>query len=165
MLDRLEASFRRERLFLRQTSHELRTPITVDRLVADVTSRAAALLNGRLHVAPPQAGVTRADAHRLTQALINLLQNAAEHTPPDTAIRFRTAATASGWRFEVADQGGGLPPGTEDERCQPFFTANASPGSGLRLCVVAGIARAHGGVAGVDNEPGYGATFWVEIPR
>jgi two-component system OmpR family sensor kinase len=38
-------------------------------------------------------------------------------------------------------------------------------GSGLGLCVVAGIARAHGGNAGVDNRPGHGATFWIEIPR
>jgi signal transduction histidine kinase len=222
MLDRLEASFRRERLFLRQTSHELRTPITicrghlevlgpdpgpddladtvavvideldrmsrlvadmttlagmedsaslhvetlaVERLVADVTSKATALLNGRLHVTPPHDGLIRADSQRITQALINLLQNAAEHTSAGTPIHFRTTATDVGWRFEVADDGGGIPPGTEDQVFQPFFTAKASLGSGLGLCVVSGIARAHGGLAGVDNRPGRGATFWVEIPR
>jgi signal transduction histidine kinase len=222
MLDRLAASFRRERLFLRQTSHELRTPITicrghlevlgpdpepgelaetvtvvideldrmsrlvtdmttlagmedpaalhvqelaVDRLVADVTSKAVALLDGRLHVTLPEDGTVRADPHRITQALINLLQNAAEHTESGTPIHFRTVRTGAAWRFEVADEGEGLPPGTEDDVFEPFFTAKASLGSGLGLCVVSGIARAHGGLAGVDNRPGRGATFWVELPR
>ena len=221
MLDRLEASFRRERLFLRQTSHELRTPITicrghlevlgedpgreeladaiavvideldrmsrlvtdmttlagiedpaalhmeelhVDRLVADVTSKAVALLNGRLHVTAPGDGTLSADPHRITQALINLLQNAAEHTEPGTPIHFQTVRTDDGWRFEVSDEGQGLPPGTEKEVFEPFFTAKSSLGSGLGLCVVSGIARAHGGIAGVDNRPGRGATFWVELP-
>lgn len=222
MLERLEASFGRERLFLRQTSHELRTPITicrghlevlgpspdrdeladtvslvideldrmrrlvedmttlagmedpaalhvqdvqVARLVADVTTKAAALLDGRLRAEAPEAGVLRADAQRMTQALINLLQNAAEHTTGGTPIHFRTTATNAGWRFEVADHGGGLPLGSEDQVFQPFFTAKPSVGSGLGLCVVAGIARAHGGIAGVDNRPGRGATFWMEIPQ
>jgi signal transduction histidine kinase len=222
MLARLEASFRRERLFLRQTSHELRTPITicrghlevlgpepepedlaetvevvideldrmrrlvddmttlagmedpaalhvedvpVDLLVADVSIKAVALLNGRLHAAPAAPGVMRADSQRITQALINLLQNAAEHTTPATPVHFRTVAGTDAWRFEVADEGGGLPPGTEDEVFQAFFTAKRSMGSGLGLCVVSGIARAHGGIAGVDNRPGQGATFWIEIPR
>jgi signal transduction histidine kinase len=222
MLGRLDASFRRERLFLRQTSHELRTPITicrghlevlgpdpepedlaetvevvidelermrrlvddmttlagmedpaalrvddvpVDLLVADVSIKAIALLNGRLHAMPADPGVMRADAQRITQALINLLQNAAEHTTPATSVHFRTVACTNAWRFEVADEGGGLPPGSEDEVFQPFFTAKKSMGSGLGLCVVSGIARAHGGTAGVDNRPGHGATFWIEIPR
>jgi signal transduction histidine kinase len=222
MLDRLDASFRRERLFLRQTSHELRTPITIcrghlevlgpaptsaelsstvavvideldrmtrlvadmttlagmedpaslrvadvpaDRLVADVAMKAAALLNGRLHINPPPEGIITCDSQRITQALINMLHNAAQHTSSDTPIRFRTAATGVSWRFEVADDGGGLPPGTEQRVFEPFFTAKASLGSGLGLCIVAEIARAHGGIAGVDNQPGVGATFWVEIPR
>jgi signal transduction histidine kinase len=222
MLERLEASFRRERLFLRQTSHELRTPITicrghlevlgpdpapeelaeavdvvideldrmtrlvadmttlagmedpaslrveilpVPRLVADVTSKAVALLNGRLTVVPPVGGTIHADAQRITQALINLLQNAAEHTAEGTPIDFRTSTTDAGWRFEVADDGGGLAPGTETKVFEPFYTAKASVGSGLGLCVVAGIARAHGGTVGVDNRPGRGVTFWMEIPR
>ena len=136
-----------------------------ERLVADVTSKATTLLNGRLHVTSPHDGFITGDAQRITQALINLLQNAAEHTAADTPIHFRTTATDVSWRFEVADNGGGLPAGTEEQVFQPFFTAKASLGSGLGLCVVSGIARAHGGIAGVDNRPGHGATFWVEIPR
>jgi signal transduction histidine kinase len=222
MLARLEASYRRERLFLRQTSHELRTPITicrghlevlgpepepedlaetvevvideldrmrrlvddmttlagmedpaalhvedvpVDLLVADVTIKAIALLDGRLHATPPGPGVMRADSQRITQALINLLQNAAEHTTASSPVHFRTLEMPSAWRFEVADEGGGLPPGSEDDVFQPFFTAKRSMGGGLGLCVVSGIARAHGGHAGVENRPGQGATFWMEIPR
>ena len=68
----------------------------VERLVADVTTKAAALLDGRLRAEAPDAGVMRADAQRMTQALINLLQNAAEHTTAGTPIHFRTTATNAG---------------------------------------------------------------------
>ena len=40
-----------------------------------------------------------------------------------------------------------------------------SGGSGLSLAVVSSVPGAHGGRAGVDNRPGEGATFWLEVPR
>jgi signal transduction histidine kinase len=49
---------------------------------------------------------------------------------------------------------------------QPFHRVNGDrPGSGLGLAIVKGIAEGHGGRAGVDNRPGEGATFWIEVPR
>ncbi len=223
MLDRLQASFERERRFLREISHELKTPITVcrghlevlgedpspeevretvalvvdeldrmGRLVEDlvtlaraedpeflrlrelgvtsflleVASKALPLLDGRLQVVPPEEdGVIRADPHRLTQALLNLLQNASVHTPPTTPVELRARRSKGGWRFEVADRGPGIPPEAEEAVFRPFFRADPhSPGSGLGLTIVQAIARAHGGRAGVVNRPGEGATFWIEVP-
>ena len=60
---------------------------------------------------------------------------------------------------------GGLPSGMEAQVFDPYVHGEASEGTGLGLAIVAGIARAHGGSAGVDNRPGDGATFWVRIPR
>jgi signal transduction histidine kinase len=224
MLDRLEASFRRERRFISEASHELRTPVTicrghlevlgadpdpeelretidvvldelnrVGRLIGDLTilaraedprfvrpagvqigrfldelaTKAVPLLNGRLHATPaPNGAVAQADAQRLTQALINLLHNAAVHTTSDTKVELRVAGEERFWRFEVEDTGGGLPPGREETLFRPFSRATtASPGSGLGLAIVRQIAEAHGGSAGAENRPGEGVTFWIRVPR
>ncbi|CAN5253925.1 hypothetical protein BH20ACT5_BH20ACT5_03640 [soil metagenome] len=224
MLDRLDAAFQRERLFIRETSHELRTPIAIcrghlevlgvdpipgelqetvdlvmdelermtrivedmntlarmedpaslrveridlDRLVSDVAAKASPLLDGRLQVTGGPGGhQLSGDPQRLTQALINLLGNARQHTPADTKIELRALPVDAGWRFEVSDHGPGLSPGDEESVFRPFCTGSSStPGNGLGLAIVSGIARAHGGEAGVDNRPGEGATFWLRVPR
>ncbi len=223
MLDRLDAAFQRERRFIRETSHELRTPITicrghlelldpspdatelretvdlvvdeldrmarivedmntlarmedpaslrresidVDAFVAEVAAKASTLVDGRLQVTSgPAAEHLTADPQRLTQALINLLRNAAQHTPFDAKIELRAVAVRDRWRFEVVDHGVGVPPADEESVFLPFCTGSSrSPGNGLGLAIVSGIARAHGGVAGLDNRPGSGATFWLEVP-
>jgi two-component system, OmpR family, sensor kinase len=223
MLARLEASFVRERTFIRESSHELRTPITIcrgylellppdptprelletvdvvrdelDRMtrivddmcdlaymedpaslrrgevelghfLGEVAGKARPLLDGRLVVEPADAGASlRADVQRLMQALINLIKNARDHTPAEKPIRLRVVGEPAAWRFEVADEGGGLPTDAERHVFEPFYKGEESGGSGLGLAIVSGIARAHGGAAGVDNRRGSGATFWVRIPR
>src|SRR5262249_54121807 len=125
-------------------------PILGDRLLVDYEITSATL---------------RADPQRLTQALLNLLQNAAEHTVSDGPVHLRVQAEPASWRFEVADNGGGLPPGEEQFVFEPFRTASPRTGrTGLGLSIVRGIARAHGGESGVVNQPGRGATFWIRIP-
>jgi signal transduction histidine kinase len=223
MLEALEASFRRERTFIRESSHELRTPITIcrghlevlppdpapdelpetvatvldelarmtrivddmaelaymedpaslrsgevhlERFLPAVASKAGPLLNGRLRVAPVSGDDSiRADSQRLTQALINLLANARDHTPDGTPIELRVVSEPAACRFEVADAGGGLSPEDEQHAFQPFYKGGASGGSGLGLAIVSGIARAHGGAAGLENRRGEGATFWIRVPR
>jgi signal transduction histidine kinase len=223
MLADLEAAILRERTFVRESSHELRTPITIcrghlevltpepsgdelletvalvldeldrmtriaddmsdlaymedpaslrrgqvdtERLLADVALKATPLLNGRLSVQPAPSDATLcADAHRLVQALINLVKNAHDHTAPDTPIALRAVSEPDALRFEVADAGGGLAPADEERVFQPFYKHPDSAGSGLGLAIVSGIARAHGGTAGVENRAGEGATFWIRIPR
>ncbi len=224
MLDRLDDSLQRERRLIRETSHELRTPITivrghlevlgpdpdaqelsettelvldeldrmarlvedmallarmedaaslrtgevpVGRLVSSVAARAEPLL-GRPLLLQGQlpSGTVRADEQRLVQALINLVGNAGTHTPDGTPIALSVSRHAHDWRFEVCDEGGGLPPDQELAVFEPFHTGGSrAAGSGLGLAIVLGIARAHGGGAGLDNRPGSGATFWISVPR
>lgn len=227
MLDRLERSYERERQFLSETSHELRTPITLcrghlelleatgaaasaegirdtiriiideldrmgrlvgdmsllaqaehpafvrrepvelDRLLLEVGEKAQPLLDGRLEVRDHALMATAlADRQRLTQALINLLLNAAVHTAKDSPVVLQMRSEPGFWRFEVADLGGGLQAGEEEAVFEPFRRGHAlGPGTGLGLAIVRAIGRAHGGAAGVDNRPGVGATFWIRIPR
>jgi signal transduction histidine kinase len=149
-----------------------RMPLTMEPLplrgfLASIVAMAEPILGDRLEVAAVPAGATlRADPQRLTQALLNLLQNAAGHAPGSRPVRLRVRAEPAGWRFEVADEGGGLPPGEERFVFEPFRTGSSATGrTGLGLAIVRGIARAHGGDCGVVNRPGQGATFWIRIPR
>lgn len=132
-----------------------------------IARQAEPLLTGRLQVALAGLdGTLRADPQRLSQALLNLLRNAADHAGGVEPVRFRVAAGQAFCRFEVADEGGGVPRGEEEAVFEPFRTASTvTGGTGLGLFIVRGIARAHGGEAGVDNRPGQGATFWIWIPR
>ena len=140
--------------------------VALDRFVQDVAAKAVPLLNGRLRLGPlPSESTITIDPQRLTQALINLLHNAAVHTPASSPVDLRVRATRGGWLFEVEDRGQGIPPGSEEDLFRPFRRGStAVPGTGLGLAIVRGVAEAHGGWAGVWNRPGFGATFWVEIP-
>jgi len=142
-------------------------PLPLDDFVSGIATMAEPILGDRLLVDYDPTGATiRADPQRLTQALLNLLQNAARHAQGDRPVRLGVRAEPASWRFEVADNGGGLPPGKEQFVFEPFRTASPRTGrTGLGLSIVRGIARAHGGESGVVNRPGQGATFWIRIPR
>jgi signal transduction histidine kinase len=140
--------------------------LALDGFLDNVVTTARPILGDRLLVDRERTGARlRADPQRLTQALLNLLQNAARHARGDGPVRLRVHAEPSAWRFEVADGGGGLPPGEEQLVFEPFRTGSSPTGrTGLGLSIVRAIARAHGGESGVMNRPGRGATFWIRIP-
>jgi signal transduction histidine kinase len=140
--------------------------LPLDSFLHSTTAKAQAILGDRVRVVSGIGDATlRADPQRLTQALVNLLQNAADHAKGDGPVCLRVGAGPASWCFEVADDGGGLPPGDEQVIFDPFSTGSSRGGTGLGLPIVRGIARAHGGEAGAVNRPGQGVTFWVRIPR
>jgi signal transduction histidine kinase len=141
--------------------------LPIDRFMTVVAAKAAPLLTGRLRMeALPVGAKLRADPHRLTQALINLLSNAAVHTTNGCPVTVRVIEEEAFWRFDVEDQGGGLASGQEEQVFRPFSRGSTTAlGSGLGLAIVRRVAQAHGGSAGVANRPGEGATFWIRVPR
>jgi signal transduction histidine kinase len=142
-----------------------REEVDLAELVRNVAAKAEPVLGRRFCVAPSPPAIADVDPQRVTQVLLNLLDNASAHTPAPARIELRVRDEAPWWQLEVEDWGGGLEPGSEDSVFQEFNKRQRSGGSGLGLAIVKGIAEAHGGSAGVMNRPGSGATFWVRVPR
>jgi signal transduction histidine kinase len=109
------------------------------------------------------------DPQLITQALVNLIVNAAEATPSGGgAIEVETARATSLGRDEVAvrvrDRGAGIPPEQARELFKPFFTTKPE-GHGLGLAVSQNILLEHGGRIIAANRPDApGALFELQIP-
>jgi signal transduction histidine kinase len=109
-----------------------------------------------------------ADAGRLTQALVNLLNNASKYSPPGEPVEVRITQRDGLLRVAVTDHGPGIP---AEERMNLFGrfvrreTADGEQyGIGLGLYVVKTTVEAHGGRVGIDDRPGGGSVFWFELP-
>jgi two-component system sensor histidine kinase KdpD len=100
----------------------------------------------------------------LEQVFVNLLENAARHTPPGTAIE----VGAEGHEHEVvawvADCGPGIPPGQEEAIFRKFHHSGTAGGIGLGLTICRGIVTAHGGRIWAEQRPGGGAVFRFSLP-
>ncbi len=108
------------------------------------------------------------DGLLLEQLFVNLLENAARHTPPEAAVSI-TARPATGWvEVTVADEGPGLPPGSEERVFEKFYragpSADSSRGSGLGLAICRAIAKVHGGTIQAANRPGGGLAITLRLP-
>ncbi len=117
------------------------------------------------------------DEGRLRQILFNLVGNALKFTPEGAvALELRTAGRLSPGalgpvrlRFTVRDTGPGVPKDMAMRVFEEFVQADSSHarrfgGAGLGLAIVRKLARMMGGEVGLDNTPGDGAAFWVELP-
>ncbi len=87
--------------------------------------------------------------------LRNLLENALQHSPPQTEVRIEASAQADLLRLTVSDQGPGVPAELREQVVQRFHRAsNAYEGSGLGLSIVARAAQILGGSLQLGNAPG-----------
>jgi signal transduction histidine kinase len=103
----------------------------------------------------------------VTQALSNLICNAAQATPPRGTIALEVRRVIEHGSdqvvFEVSDQGTGIAEEHLPRLFRPFFTTKAA-GHGLGLAVSQHIVLEHGGRISARNRPGRGAVFQVSIP-
>ena len=110
-----------------------------------------------------------ADADRLTEILLNLLDNALRHTPAGGIIEVTAARAGQMVRLAIADTGPGIPAAERERIFDRFYRLDASRsaatgGSGLGLAIVRSLVAAHGGTITVDERPGGGARFTVALP-
>jgi two-component system OmpR family sensor kinase len=139
--------------------------VDVGELTADVFRKAAVLCTRDWQLGSTADAVIRADAQRLTQAMMQLAQNACAHTPEGASIRIGSHVEDGSVHLWVHDTGAGVPRGHERRIFERFVKGpDQREGSGLGLAIVAAIARAHGGLARVAPSLD-GANFEIVVPR
>ena len=140
-------------------------------VLEDIVGVALVRLNERLrdHIVttsfPPDLPMVAVDDVLLEQVFVNLLENAAKHTPAGTPVEIGARALEDAVEVWVADRGPGLMPGSEARIFEKFQRGpGAAPGVGLGLTIVRGIVRAHRGEIRAEQRPGGGAIFRFTLP-
>lgn len=108
------------------------------------------------------------DEQRITQALLQLAQNAVKHTDPGDRIELGLRVTPLKAIWWVSDVGPGVPDDLKATVFERFSRGTHTPGDegfGLGLSIVAAIVAAHGGSVSVLDVVPHGARFVMEIPR
>jgi two-component system phosphate regulon sensor histidine kinase PhoR len=105
-----------------------------------------------------------ADARRLEQVLVNLLENASKYTPEGGEIRVRWLAESGVVLLRVSDNGPGIPREHHGRLFERFYRVDKARsreqgGTGLGLAIVKHIMLRHGGTVSVESLPGQGAAF------
>ncbi|MGD9852043.1 MAG: sensor histidine kinase [Nitrospirales bacterium] len=103
------------------------------------------------------------DNKLMTQMVVNLVENAIRHSPPETRIFLTLSQTVSEVTAVVADTGPGVPKTEREKIFQRFYrlqTSRTTAGSGLGLSLVSAIADLHGiAIMLTDNDPGLRVTL------
>lgn len=144
--------------------------VALPELTSDVEAKVRALGERRWRLEAMGEGEVEVDPQRITQAVVQLAQNAVQHTRTGDEIRVGSALHRGKVSFWVTDTGPGVP--AEDvhsifDRFSRGSTGGArahTGGAGLGLSIVRAIAEAHRGEAKVISPPGEGATFGIEVP-
>jgi signal transduction histidine kinase len=145
-------------------------PADLRQLAAAAIARADALtaqLGVALELAPGDDVVIEVDVDAIAIVLDNLIRNALDHTPKGTAV---TVTVGPGRRFAVEDRGPGVPPEARVRIFEPFargvqrMDRSTGPGLGLGLAICKRIVDGHRGTIRVEDRPGGGSRFVVELP-
>jgi len=109
------------------------------------------------------------DRSLLTQAVINLIENAVKYSPGHTRVTVSGSRAGHRVRITVADQGPGIPEHHVPRLFERFYRADKARsrrlgGTGLGLAIVKHIAGVHQGDVGVETRIGQGSTFIILLP-
>jgi signal transduction histidine kinase len=110
-----------------------------------------------------------ADSDRITQVLLNLLDNARRHTPAGGQIILGARTEGRQLIAWVSDTGTGIHPQDLPSIFERFYRIDrsrsaASGGSGLGLAIIKAIITAHSGTVWAQSTPGHGTTIFFTLP-
>jgi signal transduction histidine kinase len=140
--------------------------------IGELLTPIAAARGIRFEVRRPPAGATvHGDRLRILQVVYNLVGNGFKYSPDGSAVELRVAACGPLLRFEILDQGIGVP---EDQRDglflrfsrvhDPKSSSARGHGLGLHLCKFL-VEEMRGRIGYRAREDGPGSVFWFELPR
>lgn len=142
---------------------EVQLKTLLEELVAEM---ALANPDQRIALVAREDGVGELDPDRITQAVINLVDNALDHGARRTPVTLTLDGDATWLRVAVHNQGPPIPPSLRARLFQPFARGERadSSGVGLGLFIVRQIVDAHRGSITIDTDT-TGTTFMLSLPR
>lgn len=123
---------------------------------------------GRVELAlDPALPAIAADPVLLQRVIVNVLANAARHSPPDARVRVATSSLGERAEIRIVDRGAGVPAERRDDMFAPFQRlgdTDNTVGLGLGLALSRGFAEGMGGTLTAEDTPGGGLTMVVSLP-
>ncbi|HTY37237.1 MAG TPA: sensor histidine kinase KdpD [Bacteroidota bacterium] len=115
---------------------------------------------------PASLPLLRLDYALFEQVLLNILRNAAHHTPPGTTVKVRAEVEQQECVVTISDDGPGFPAESLKRVFEKFYRVPGSRtgGIGLGLSIARGFVMAHGGTLTAENLPEGGAKFTIRLP-
>ncbi len=137
-------------------------------LIGVAVTRVEALRSRSLKIeTTPNLPLVPADFVLIEQVLVNLLDNAAKYSSPDSEISVKASRNLQEVTISVADRGPGIPEGDRELVFDKFYRLRASRqigGTGLGLTICRAIVEAHGGRIWISGNPGGGALVTFILP-
>ena len=153
-------------------SHEFQLDLQ-ERRVLDVVQAAVGevkqvLGKHTIEVRVPPEITVRLDAERVKEVLVQLLENAAKYSPPESPIRITAELKGANLEVSVADQGAGIEDMEQVLIFDKFYRGKNQryrvQGTGMGLAIARAIVEAHGGKIGVTSQMGCGSVFYFVLP-
>jgi len=153
------------------------TPVSFEPVsISQVIERAISLMREQLRLRqievlvhfPEEEALVIGNAIQLEQVVINLLTNARDALAnvAHKVITITCTMEAESVELRVCDTGPGIAVDLEQRIFDPFFTTKeVGAGTGLGLSITYGIIKDHQGTIMVENHPGEGAHFLIQLPR
>jgi two-component system phosphate regulon sensor histidine kinase PhoR len=166
------------RLARLDAGHEIVERVTcpVESLFSGVVAELSDLIDARrqqlvVDIAPDAAAIP-GDPAKLHDALRNLVENATNYAPEETAIVLRSVRHGGRVILTVADHGPGIPDADLPRVFERFYRVDKARarhtrdpgGTGLGLAIAKHLIEVHGGSVRAANRPEGGAVFTVELP-
>jgi signal transduction histidine kinase len=142
--------------------------VDIESLTQELHTKATALGNRNWKIDATAKGFFVGDRQRLTQAVMNLTENALQYTTETDTIAIGSSRDRDCIRLWVRDTGEGISDGDREKIFERFARASnsrrRSQGSGLGLSIVRAIAETHGGRVELISQLGVGSTFTLVLP-
>jgi two-component system, OmpR family, sensor kinase len=146
-------------------------PCDLAEIAGNAAAELAPILGDRaLEIDNERALPVQGNPDELHRMVLNLLDNAARHTPAGARIELNLRRVGDEAVLEVADDGPGVPPRLREQIFDRFVRGEGpadtavGPGSGLGLAIVRSVATSHDGTVEVGESASGGAQFRVRLP-
>jgi signal transduction histidine kinase len=142
--------------------------VNITSFIEELFGKAKALGDRTWQVDATAKGIVVIDRQRITEAMMNLAQNAVQHTAPTDTIALGSSTDRNHFRLWVRDTGEGIKLDDQkrvfDRFSRATNTRRRSEGSGLGLSIVKAIVDAHHGDVLLKSSLGNGSTFTLVLP-